>query len=545
MPSIRVCACTFVIVVALVGQLYAAPPQEAAATSPILTPGLIALVANKLDAAGIKVVTAAIVDRDPVVRAVAARIVAVAGYAPLGAAIAQALEREEDRDAATEQARALLYLRGDAAAELIEKRMSSFNSLGPMFAEWTVRAQPQKLADALPRWAAILGDKRSQLNRYVRAALGKAGDSSERLLRVWLELNDAEGWSSFLSDLQLDGSRAQNAVLIDALKATDGDIREATVWMLVTNLANDQHVPDVLLDAATQTIREAAASDGNATWEQFGRELIARRRDGKKTADRSALIAAQAPTHTSDARAMASLDRLLDSERRALRTALGDNYPVRRPSLPKPPEVKGGAEAEMRTFPRVWPGLLKGMLTACKVDNKGQTMAAVLVGYDVGGRVNRISTPPDRLPAGCSDALIALARLTLADAESPTDAGTSEWLIMPLDAEFVECSSQAEPVSEGPPTPVGRKIVPPRKTRDLRPVYPERALSDRIQGSVVLESVISRTGCIHSLRVMRSANPMLNIAALKAVSAWRFTPTLLEGRPVPIIMTVIVNFTLQ
>jgi protein TonB len=39
--------------------------------------------------------------------------------------------------------------------------------------------------------------------------------------------------------------------------------------------------------------------------------------------------------------------------------------------------------------------------------------------------------------------------------------------------------------------------------------------------------------------------PMLNAAAMSAVARWRYTPTLLDGRPVPLIMTIIVNFRLS
>ncbi len=37
----------------------------------------------------------------------------------------------------------------------------------------------------------------------------------------------------------------------------------------------------------------------------------------------------------------------------------------------------------------------------------------------------------------------------------------------------------------------------------------------------------------------------LDVAALRAVSEWAYTPTLLNGQPVPVIMTVTVQFTLQ
>ena len=49
---------------------------------------------------------------------------------------------------------------------------------------------------------------------------------------------------------------------------------------------------------------------------------------------------------------------------------------------------------------------------------------------------------------------------------------------------------------------------------------------------------------MQNARVLRSI-PLLDAAALDAVKQWQFTPTLLNGVPVPVIMTVTVQFTLQ
>jgi protein TonB len=62
---------------------------------------------------------------------------------------------------------------------------------------------------------------------------------------------------------------------------------------------------------------------------------------------------------------------------------------------------------------------------------------------------------------------------------------------------------------------------------------------------VVLDAVISSTGCVRNLRVMHSVYPSLNLAALVAVSEWQFKPTVVDGVPVPVQMNVTVNFTLK
>jgi TonB family protein len=94
------------------------------------------------------------------------------------------------------------------------------------------------------------------------------------------------------------------------------------------------------------------------------------------------------------------------------------------------------------------------------------------------------------------------------------------------------------------PVRVGGNIPAPVKTRNAAPVYPPDAQEGRIQGVVILEIVVSPSGQVVAPCVLRSI-PMLDQAAIDAVSQWEFEPTQLNGGPVPVIMTVTVNFTLQ
>ena len=96
----------------------------------------------------------------------------------------------------------------------------------------------------------------------------------------------------------------------------------------------------------------------------------------------------------------------------------------------------------------------------------------------------------------------------------------------------------------GAPVRVGGNIKPPTKVRDVRPIYPADAMRAQIQGVVILETTIDASGRVEDARVLRSI-PMLDQAAVDAVMQWEFVPTLLNGAPVPVIMTVTVNFTLQ
>jgi protein TonB len=94
------------------------------------------------------------------------------------------------------------------------------------------------------------------------------------------------------------------------------------------------------------------------------------------------------------------------------------------------------------------------------------------------------------------------------------------------------------------PVRVGQGVREPRKIVDARPVYPALALSVKIQGAVILEAVINERGGVERVRVLKSI-PLLDAAAIDAVSRWRYTPTLLNGTPVAVLMTITINFTLK
>jgi TonB family protein len=99
------------------------------------------------------------------------------------------------------------------------------------------------------------------------------------------------------------------------------------------------------------------------------------------------------------------------------------------------------------------------------------------------------------------------------------------------------------PVDGVMPLRVGGGIKPPAKVHDARPEYPAVAREAGIQGVVVMEVVVDTAGGVRDARVLRSI-PLLDQAALDAVRQWRFEPTLLNGQPMPVIMTVTINFTL-
>jgi periplasmic protein TonB len=79
--------------------------------------------------------------------------------------------------------------------------------------------------------------------------------------------------------------------------------------------------------------------------------------------------------------------------------------------------------------------------------------------------------------------------------------------------------------------------------RKVNPTYPPLARQARIQGTVVLQAQISKTGDIENLQLI-SGHPMLAPAAIEAVKQWKYKPYLLNGEPVEVDTQVQVNFTL-
>jgi TonB family protein len=107
-------------------------------------------------------------------------------------------------------------------------------------------------------------------------------------------------------------------------------------------------------------------------------------------------------------------------------------------------------------------------------------------------------------------------------------------------------------VNPGPTQPqpaqrirVGGNIRVPKKETDVHPVYPATMREAGREGVVPIEAIIGVDGTVTSLRVLSAqVHPDFAIAATDAVRQWRFTPTLLNGKPVEVAMRVSITFSL-
>jgi len=84
-------------------------------------------------------------------------------------------------------------------------------------------------------------------------------------------------------------------------------------------------------------------------------------------------------------------------------------------------------------------------------------------------------------------------------------------------------------------------ILHPEPTKVVRPALPEKARAQGILGPVLVEVRISEAGDVSVLSVVRG-HPMLNDLAKAAVEQWKYQPTVLDGRTIPVIAIAVVSF---
>ena len=94
------------------------------------------------------------------------------------------------------------------------------------------------------------------------------------------------------------------------------------------------------------------------------------------------------------------------------------------------------------------------------------------------------------------------------------------------------------------PVSVGGDVRRPELVKRVDPIYPQAAKDAHVSGMVIVEIVVDEGGNIADAKIVRSV-PMLDAAALDAVRQWQYTPTLLNGNPVKVAMSVNVTFSVR
>jgi len=221
--------------------------------------------------------------------------------------------------------------------------------------------------------------------------------------------------------------------------------------------------------------------------------------------------------------------------------------------------------------PPVYPGEAVGtgaagtMVFRLTIDDTGSVAEARYIGHDryalreVRGRLEAAPMLDSVFVAAAENALKGWLYEPPVDAPIALDvefafAGNGRvrqvWLEPARDLERSRPAQEAAPLVVGDTlstNPDARAaaaaIPPPRRVKDVKPVYPLDAMAQGVTGTVLLDIAIDESGHVSGAKIVRSI-PLLDQAALDAVRGWVFEPTLLNGQPVSLVLTVTVNFTL-
>ena len=100
--------------------------------------------------------------------------------------------------------------------------------------------------------------------------------------------------------------------------------------------------------------------------------------------------------------------------------------------------------------------------------------------------------------------------------------------------------SQAQPAVK-----VGGGVTAPTLVFKVEPYYSQEARAAKLQGMAVLSVVVEPDGKPSDIQLKKSLGLGLDEMAVDAISQWRFKPGLQEGRPVPVMASIEVNFRLE
>jgi periplasmic protein TonB len=87
-------------------------------------------------------------------------------------------------------------------------------------------------------------------------------------------------------------------------------------------------------------------------------------------------------------------------------------------------------------------------------------------------------------------------------------------------------------------------VTAPKPLETPEPEFSEEARKSKYQGVVVLNAVVGVDGRVHDARVARSLGMGLDEKALDIVKRWKFEPGKKDGRPVPVAMSLEIQFNL-
>lgn len=111
-----------------------------------------------------------------------------------------------------------------------------------------------------------------------------------------------------------------------------------------------------------------------------------------------------------------------------------------------------------------------------------------------------------------------------------------------LSTDFGESSKQ--PAAPAAAAVVGGDVKPARMISSVPPVYPALAKTQHVAGDVRVDALVDATGRVTAMKVV-SGPSLLHQAAMDSLRQWKYQAATLDGKPVPMHLTVTIQFRLQ
>jgi protein TonB len=164
------------------------------------------------------------------------------------------------------------------------------------------------------------------------------------------------------------------------------------------------------------------------------------------------------------------------------------------------------------------------------------------------GNFVRVDTTPHTIPIGVHpdlDEPVTISASGIADGIRDGSSGAASGKgISDLLAMNTVTLDPPKPPKQRTPVRIGGIVQESKLIHKVTPVYPPLAIKAHVSGSVILEALIDEEGNVTNLKSIKG-HPLLDEAAIQAVSQWKYSPTILNGEPVQVIAVVTVVFQLR
>jgi protein TonB len=101
-----------------------------------------------------------------------------------------------------------------------------------------------------------------------------------------------------------------------------------------------------------------------------------------------------------------------------------------------------------------------------------------------------------------------------------------------------------QPAAPEAPLPIGGDVQTARLISQVSPFYPVMARNQHVSGDVVIDALIDVSGRVTTMKII-SGPALLHQAARDALRQWKYQPASLDGKPVPMHLTVTLQFRMQ